>query len=138
MGIEDYQRSYSWEKEQIQEFFDDLKATVVSGETHFFGTLILQEDHRGSEAVTVVDGQQRLTTTFVLVAALRDAISELNSQTIEPQKANLRPINVMEKCWNYLCPTEDLEVHRFVSSRYLREYMDNFVLAEPKKQKAVL
>jgi len=136
MGIEDYQRSYSWEKEQIQEFFDDLKATVVSGETHFFGTLILQEDHRGSEAVTVVDGQQRLTTTFVLVAALRDAISELTSQTIEPQKANLRPINVMEKCWNYLCPTEDLEVHRFVSSRYLREYMDNSVLAEPKKQKA--
>ena len=136
MGIEDYQRSYSWEKEQIQAFFDDLKACVASGETHFFGTLILQEDPRSSDAVTVVDGQQRLTTTFVLVAALRDAISELASQTIEPQKANLRPINVMEKCWNYLCPTEDLEIHRFVSSRYLREFMDDSVLAEPKKQKS--
>jgi len=136
MGIEDYQRSYSWEKEQIQDFFDDLKACVVSGETHFFGTLILQEDNRSTDAVTVVDGQQRLTTTFVLVAALRDSISKLASQTIEPQKANLRPINVMEKCWNFLCPTEDLEVHRFVSSRYLRDYMDHSVLAEPNKQKA--
>jgi hypothetical protein len=135
MGIEDYQRSYSWEKEQIQDFFDDLKACVVSGDTHFFGTLILQEDNRSSDAVTVVDGQQRLTTTFVLVAALRDSISKLASQTIEPQKANLRPINVMEKCWNFLCPTEDLEVHRFVSSRYLRDYMDHSVLAEPNKQK---
>jgi Protein of unknown function DUF262/Protein of unknown function (DUF1524) len=135
LSIEDYQRTYSWEKEQIDDFFEDLKDCVTSGETHFFGTLILQENEKNRDEATVVDGQQRLTTTFILVAGLRDAIAELSSQVIEPQKANLRPVNVMEKAWDYLCPSDDLDNHRFVSSRYLHDLMENSVLAEPGKRK---
>lgn len=135
LSIEDYQRTYSWQKEQIDEFFEDLKDCVTTGDSHFFGTLILQENEKNREQATVVDGQQRLTTTFILVAALRDAMHELSVHVIESQKTNMRPINVMEKAWNYLCPSEDLEVHRFASSRFLHDLMENSVLAEPNKRK---
>ena len=39
--VEDYQRSYSWQADQIEELFEDLKECVKSRENHFFGTLIL-------------------------------------------------------------------------------------------------
>ena len=40
--VDDYQRTYEWEKESIQELFDDLKATRQTGQPHFFGTLIFE------------------------------------------------------------------------------------------------
>ena len=135
LSIEDYQRTYSWEARQIEDFFEDLKDATSTGETHFFGTLILQENEKSRDEATVVDGQQRLTTAFILVAGFRDAIGDLATQIIDSQKANMRPINVMEKAWNFLCPTENLDEHRFVSSRYLRELMETSVLSEPSKRK---
>ena len=76
--IEDYQRSYSWQKEQIDELFIDLIDVVETEQNHFFGTLILQEtnDEKGKSAF-IVDGQQRLTTVFILVATLRDHLIDL-------------------------------------------------------------
>lgn len=137
LQIEDYQRTYSWEKEQIEEFVEDLKECVRSGENHFFGTLILQENDSKKDVATVVDGQQRLTTAFILVATLRDAIKELPDHIIAPAKENLRPIDVRDKAWNFLCSTTNLNEHRFVSSRFLRDLMENSVLAEPERQIAL-
>ena len=137
LKIEDYQRTYSWEKEQVDELFEDLKECVRSGETHFFGSLILQnkEDERG--VATVVDGQQRLTTTFILVAALRDALKGLTNYTIAPEKENLMPINVLQKAWDYLYASNDFNDHRFASSRFLRDLMKSAVLAEPDRQASI-
>jgi hypothetical protein len=137
LKVEDYQRTFSWGKEQIEELFEDLKECVLSGETHFFGTLILQnkKDERG--VATVVDGQQRLTTTFILVATLRDALNELTTFVIAPEKENLMPINVKDKAWKFLYPANNFNEHRFASSRFLRDLMRNSVLAEPEKQSSL-
>ena len=85
LTVDDYQRSYAWEKDQIEGFFADLHETAATGDPHFFGTLILQTTGVGKAAV--VDGQQRMTTTYVMVAALRDAALRLDSSVInEPGK----------------------------------------------------
>lgn len=131
LSVEDYQRSYSWGKEQIDDLFEDLKDSAATGENHFFGTLILQENENNRKEATVVDGQQRLTTLFVLVAALRDAIHELQIYEIAPRAANMMPINVRQKAWGFLYPSTNMNQHRFVSNRFLRELMQKYVINEP-------
>ncbi len=78
-----WQRRYSWDKEQWTILWEDLEDLADSEDPrpHFFGSLILSETHDpnahvGDPAdVVVIDGQQRLTTAFILIAALRDALA---------------------------------------------------------------
>jgi hypothetical protein len=65
------QREYSWEKEHIDELFSDLANAIASHKaTYFLGTIVLT---RGtSDIPEVSDGQQRLATTSILLAAIRD------------------------------------------------------------------
>lgn len=130
LRVEDYQRTYSWQREQIDELLLDLKDCSTSNETHFFGTLILQESE--SKIATIVDGQQRLTTVFILVASLRDELLKLGSQTIPAANKNQRPTDVIKKAWDFLYPTNDFTLHRFASSRFLRKLMRDYVIAEPE------
>ncbi|MCT9001675.1 DUF262 domain-containing protein [Microbacterium memoriense] len=65
-----YQRSYAWQEEQVSEFCSDLRnAFNNEPREHFMGTIVLSDD--GPRA-TVIDGQQRLATTTLFLAALRD------------------------------------------------------------------
>lgn len=80
--IPPYQRAYSWGKEQINRFFDDVMRLVQSEQDpmqkdkqqHFFGTLVYKWEGQGSFAKrqVIIDGQQRLTTTLIFCIALRD------------------------------------------------------------------
>ncbi len=83
--IPDYQRTYDWKLENITRLFEDclngLVSLASSRESHtFLGTLILvrdqsQEPSFDGYSLDVVDGQQRLTTLSLLLAALYRAIS---------------------------------------------------------------
>jgi hypothetical protein len=67
--IPPYQRPYSWTTEQIDDLWQDLTDDLTTG--HFLGSLVLSsEDELRPQ---VIDGQQRLTTLMMLLAALRDA-----------------------------------------------------------------
>lgn len=79
--IPEYQRSYSWEERQLDELIDDLRY-LPEDRTHFFGNVILDKKDEPYETVSgrrldayqVVDGQQRLTSTLILL----DVISKLD------------------------------------------------------------
>lgn len=68
-----YQRPYAWEREQVEELFDDLDAAMDAGETepYFLGSIVLVKED-GSTVSDVVDGQQRLTTLTILLCVLRE------------------------------------------------------------------
>lgn len=67
-----FQRPFSWTRENIQEFWDDV---VRDNPTDYFiGSMVVFKE--GSQRYGVVDGQQRLTTIIVLLAVLRDALQE--------------------------------------------------------------
>jgi len=135
LRVEDYQRTYAWQREQIEEFLIDLNESAATKETHFLGTLILQETE--SKSATVVDGQQRLTTVFILVAALRDELRNFTTSTIKAKNDNERDIDVMNKALDFLCYSKKLSDYRFESSRFLRNLLLTCVLAEPEKQKPI-
>jgi len=133
--VDDYQRTYAWQNEQIDELFEDLKETVSSGDNHFFGTLIFEtKDQRHA---TIVDGQQRMTTLFVLVAALRDHIDKLSLNEIPAEKPGQLPVHVANKAWSVLYPAQDTEQHRFKSNRFLSEIFAKGVMPEPALQKPI-
>lgn len=56
-----FQRSYVWKEEQWERFLKDMEEVSRYGEKYFMGSIILKQEEQG-EALTIVDGQQRLTT----------------------------------------------------------------------------
>jgi len=68
--IPDYQRPYSWDKEQCEKLWDDITDFYDSSESkddkYFLGNIVL---HPSGESYVVVDGQQRLTTLMILMRA---------------------------------------------------------------------
>lgn len=70
-SIPKYQRSYSWDAIQCDELWRDIMRAARARRSHFMGTLIYLEDtHDGMRELSVVDGQQRLTTITLILAAL--------------------------------------------------------------------
>ncbi|TDP99354.1 MULTISPECIES: DUF262 domain-containing protein [unclassified Leifsonia] len=61
-----FQREYAWEDDEVTEFFRDL-STALNDETYFLGLVIVTGKGHSKD---VVDGQQRLLTLTLLVAAL--------------------------------------------------------------------
>src|SRR4051794_15972465 len=75
LAVPVYQRPYSWRKEHLEAFWEDLRAAMaLADHEHFLGTIVLTP---GSSAnrVTIIDGQQRLATSVMFLAALRNAFS---------------------------------------------------------------
>lgn len=83
-----YQRNYDWKIEQCKRLFGDLQSVATTGMgEHFFGSIVSK---REGDTRVVIDGQQRITTVFILLAALvaqlRSPESGVNSA--EASKAN--------------------------------------------------
>jgi uncharacterized protein with ParB-like and HNH nuclease domain len=62
-----FQREFSWNLEQVSDLFYDIKDTDETG--HFLGSLLLFNDI-DSKKMEIVDGQQRMTTLFLLLFSL--------------------------------------------------------------------
>lgn len=70
------QRRYAWDEEYVEQLFHDLtKAFDERKPIYFLGTIVLTEGAKGTREVA--DGQQRLATTAILLAAMRDYLFEL-------------------------------------------------------------
>ena len=69
-----FQRPYSWERENIEEFWDDI--IRESPIDYFIGSMVVFKT--GGHYYGVVDGQQRLTTITILLCVLRNSLEKLN------------------------------------------------------------
>lgn len=81
-GVPIYQRSYAWDAEQIDDFWSDLLGALDSSEPDYFiGSLVLTRSDEGDRLV-VIDGQQRLATTTIFLAAIRDVAEVRGKQPL--------------------------------------------------------
>lgn len=84
-----YQREYSWQKPQWEDLFDDL---VDADGAHFLGTIICLNattDAVDANILELVDGQQRMTTITLLLAAVHSILNENKSELDEDSLADL-------------------------------------------------
>jgi hypothetical protein len=67
------QRSYAWRPSHVKDLFTDLNGAITTGATEYFlGSIIVVNPPDQSVEIEVYDGQQRLATTMILIAAIRD------------------------------------------------------------------
>ncbi|WP_025755706.1 DUF4357 domain-containing protein [Mycoplasmopsis cricetuli] len=73
-----YQRKYTWTKSnELKKLLDDLKELIKNeNKTHFLGTIVfvenkIKKEDKDIHERSIVDGQQRLITLFLIVHALR-------------------------------------------------------------------
>lgn len=74
-----FQRPYSWDRGNIEEFWNDVIAS--DAEAYFIGSMVFFKP-KGKGEFRVVDGQQRLTTVTIFLAALRDTISKVADKAL--------------------------------------------------------
>ncbi len=71
-----YQRNYVWKTEDCDTLFDDVLRGIKENKKHYFGNIVFDDDGRdpftGFTRYILIDGQQRITSTMLLLAAIRD------------------------------------------------------------------
>jgi Protein of unknown function DUF262/Protein of unknown function (DUF1524) len=86
-----YQREYSWSKQQWDELFDDLLDADPAG-GHFLGTIICINqtvDATKEVVLELIDGQQRMTTLSLLLAAIYSQLVARHDELDEDQLTDL-------------------------------------------------
>jgi len=91
--IPDYQRGYSWEKRQLQDFWDDLNR-IRDDRIHYMGLMTIEKatedkdifdkwkddkwliEDQGFTPYYIIDGQQRLTTIIIFIQALLNHLKD--------------------------------------------------------------
>jgi uncharacterized protein with ParB-like and HNH nuclease domain len=73
-----FQREYSWQLKHWKALWDDVReqATMANGHPHFFGSIVTapaKSVPHSTGKYLLIDGQQRMTTVQLMLAALRDA-----------------------------------------------------------------
>lgn len=77
-AIPAYQRRYAWQQRQCEELWLDVLRAGRRDERHFSGTILYQEKpgEKGVRCLSIVDGQQRMTTVMLMLVALRNRLTE--------------------------------------------------------------
>ncbi|MCZ7545387.1 MAG: DUF262 domain-containing protein [Anaerolineae bacterium] len=83
--VPNYQREFVWQPENVEklledvfnEFYRDEDEEPSSSQEYFIGSIVVCPYHDGT--FELIDGQQRLTTIFLLLCAIRDALQQESS-----------------------------------------------------------
>ena len=92
LTVPKYQRAFSWDDDNVKNFLTDVNTAFSNKSAEYFmGSVVLQGSDQHYE---VVDGQQRLTTATILIAAARDFL-HLRDQ--KPTAASLEEQYLLKK-----------------------------------------
>ena len=116
--IPDFQRGYSWQKVQLEDFWEDLM-NLKESRIHYTGLLTvepipevkIQKDDlwlldAGYTAYYLIDGQQRLTTSIIL-------INEILNQFVNDENINHRKKSEWNNRFLFLSNKEDYKSYIF-------------------------
>ncbi|EAH8640332.1 DUF262 domain-containing protein, partial [Campylobacter coli] len=75
-SVPKYQRNYSWDEDQWEDLWSDIEDLEKSNYPHFMGSIVLQET-KDVKNIDIIDGQQRLSTLSIFIAAVIVYIDDL-------------------------------------------------------------
>ncbi|MDI6402870.1 DUF262 domain-containing protein [Balneolaceae bacterium ANBcel3] len=125
-----YQRNYDWSTGQCKQLLDDILevGTIKKMNAHFIGSIVYVHDDVYTASrikeLTVIDGQQRLTTLTLIYLVLHRLAKELKDEGLvneisetylinkfapEEEKLKLRPTENNDKALKYLLRGDDNE-----------------------------
>lgn len=79
--VPDYQREYVWEERQVNQLLSDVFDEFDNNHNkeYFIGSTVVFKDNNGS--YELIDGQQRTTTLFLIICALKSVYKEWDLDT---------------------------------------------------------
>jgi hypothetical protein len=130
ISIPSFQRNFVWKTENVKQMLLDLIDASTRNETHFFGPIILRSP--GTEAAVteyeVIDGQQRITTSVMILSVLRDIAQD--AKYFKPKNTEI--VNAINQ---YMTAPGLGAGSRFKAAPLIREFFDAAVVANPHTQK---
>lgn len=121
--VPDYQREYVWENDEVTSLLDDIYEALfennnLSKENEYFTGSIIVTRRQNSNEFEIIDGQQRLTTFFLLFCVCRDLLKkfETNVSSLtklicesKEDKAGIEEINTFRVTLQYTDSNNILE-----------------------------
>ncbi|MFP6156932.1 DUF262 domain-containing protein [Helicobacter pylori] len=133
--IPSYQRGYAWQDRQLKDFWNDLEHVSKLGDKfHYMHSLTLRESKNEfeSNAFEIIDGQQRLATSLILLGLLAKT-----TQNKDPKYSliNLEPILSykyygLSEAFRAITEEEDLE--KFKTSFYAKNLIEAYEFFQEK------
>ncbi|GAA1846740.1 DUF262 domain-containing protein [Microbacterium koreense] len=130
-----YQRQYRWDIGGCEQLLADVRsvAGATGSEMHFIGSILASHDDTAGDDLILIDGQQRITTLMLLVAALHHTIRETDSELAselaavltragDPGQTKLRP----HEAWAELYRDVVLDQQRESSDARESRFADNY------------
>lgn len=105
--VPNFQRPYSWISEQLSDFWDDV--VLAQGDFFFGSTVTWVSEKRDlfNDTYSIIDGQQRLTTSAIILSVIRDAFAEIaRGAGVDEAHAELATTQV-RATQRYLIATDD-------------------------------
>lgn len=84
-----YQRAYSWKKQDIEKLIRDINCK----EGHYLGNIVVKKN---DDKFIVIDGQQRLTTIYIIFMALKEKLFELDYEIDSGDGEKLKNFDINE------------------------------------------
>ena len=131
-----FQRAYSWKKSEWQVLWDDITELCLSDHPrpHFMGSIVTMPTASGPQTVSkylLIDGQQRLTTSFILLCALRDKARQSGNEKLAKEIHETILVNHYEEGLDHykLMPTQldRTAFHRIINNE---SPIENNVISE--------
>lgn len=124
-----FQRSYAWEEKEVTELFQDIIYSMSLGE-YFIGSIVISSIEGEGNLFQIIDGQQRIATTIILLSAIRNYyISIKEDELVEDIEKNF--------IRNF-----DRDKREYISKLCLNStdnnYFQNLVINRPDELKTVL
>lgn len=134
-SIPNYQRPYVWETEQVEELLNCIKNACNTGEGEYFlGSIVYKKTNKEIDGLEyqefeLLDGQQRITTLFLIIACIRDIVTEKKEEFSEIDFKNI--VSTCEKLIyqrknEYENIPEQLRIV-FNIRKEVREFVDSYI-----------
>lgn len=87
--VPDYQRAYSWEEKQIEQFLLDIKEYLDKDINYYIGHFLFEKNKDNEKIGYIIDGQQRLTTIIIFLSSAFEKIKKLNNGELSAEELNI-------------------------------------------------
>ena len=122
-----FQRDYSWEEEQWEDLWHDLEELQEDQDSsHYMGYLVLQSDD--DRFFYVIDGQQRLTTSAIIILAVLKNLQRLVNDHIDADSNQRRMDQIRQNYIGYLDPVSLVSKSKLTLNKNNDDYFQRYIV----------
>lgn len=125
--IPKFQRDYTWEAENWDDLWQDIKALLSNEDTeHYMGYLVLQTAN--NKEFQVIDGQQRLTTMSILILATLRCLNDLIEKNVDARNNQRRKESLLNSYIGYIDPVTLISNNKLQLNRNSNDYYKQYLV----------